>query len=214
MTTGGNNDGQAPRSKTLLRPQPGGRGPARPSASVTGFVSGAWAEAAASSGSPTPAVEEFVTRGENPLIAAAGPLLLLGATVGSLVSQADVEGLRAEAAARGRDHVGREAEPGGDVDAGGGSGDALAQLIGGGEGLLVEAHGGVDDSLGVLGIDLERGVVRGDDGPAALVQEVLGDGDGQGRALFGIGGGAEFIQKNERCRVGAGSDAVEVHNMG
>ena len=97
MTTGGNNDGQAPRSKTLLRPQPGGRGPARPSASVTGFVSGAWAEAAASSGSPTPAVEEFVTRGENPLIAAAGPLLLLGATVGSLVSQADVEGLRRKA---------------------------------------------------------------------------------------------------------------------
>jgi type VI secretion system protein ImpK len=95
LTTGNDNDGHVPRNKTLLRPQPGGRGPARPGASAP--TSGTAPIAAAAPGSPTAAVEEFITRGGNPLVAAAGPLLILGATVGSMVYQADVEGLRRKA---------------------------------------------------------------------------------------------------------------------
>jgi len=80
------------RNKTVLRPSPGGRGPSR--------------SASGSAAPPPPgrgpdaggaAVEEFITRGGNPLVAAAGPLLILGATVGSMVYQADVEGLRRKA---------------------------------------------------------------------------------------------------------------------
>ena len=96
MTTGNDNDGQAPRNKTLLRPQPGGRGPVRQS--PTALTPGAMPTpiSPAAHGSPT-AVEEFITRGGNPLVSAAGPLLILGATVGSMVYQADVEGLRRKA---------------------------------------------------------------------------------------------------------------------
>jgi type VI secretion system protein ImpK len=92
VATGNDNDGHVPRNKTLLRPQPGGRGPSRPNApaAATPLFS------AAALGS-TAAVEEFITRGGNPLVAAAGPLLILGATVGSMVYQADVEGLRRKA---------------------------------------------------------------------------------------------------------------------
>jgi type VI secretion system protein ImpK len=96
VTTGNDNDGQAPRNKTLLRPQPGGRGPIRQS--PTALTPGAMPTplSASAHGSPT-AVEEFITRGGNPLVSAAGPLLILGATVGSMVYQADVEGLRRKA---------------------------------------------------------------------------------------------------------------------
>ena len=37
----------------------------------------------------------------------------------------------------------------------------------------------------------------GDHGHAAEATEVGGDGDGQGCAFFGIGGGAEFVEQNE-----------------
>ena len=94
MTNGNDNDGHAPRNKTLLRPQPGGRGPGRQSTHTPALGAPI---AAAAPGSPTAAVEEFITRGGNPLVAAAGPLLILGATVGSMVYQADVEGLRRKA---------------------------------------------------------------------------------------------------------------------
>src|ERR1700735_233077 len=96
-----------------------------------------------------------------------------------------VEGLGAQSASCRRDHLRCEAEARRNVDAGRGSGDALAQLVGGREGLLVEAYGSVDDALSVFRVDLERGVVRGDDGPGAGAEEVLGDGDGQGCAFFG-----------------------------
>ena len=94
MTNGTDNDGNAPRNKTLLRPQPGGRGPSRPNAPA---AAGPAPIHAASVDSPTAAVDEFIARGGNPLVAAAGPLLILGASVGSMVYQADVEGLRRKA---------------------------------------------------------------------------------------------------------------------
>jgi type VI secretion system protein ImpK len=95
LSNGNDNDGHTPRNKTLLRPQPGGRGPARQNAPTPAL--GAMPAVAPAPGTPTAAVEEFITRGGNPLVAAAGPLLILGATVGSMVYQADVEGLRRKA---------------------------------------------------------------------------------------------------------------------
>ena len=95
MSNGNDNDGHAPRNKTLLRPQPGGRGPVRQNAPTPAL--GVMPAVAPAPGTPTAAVEEFITRGGNPLVAAAGPLLILGATVGSMVYQADVEGLRRKA---------------------------------------------------------------------------------------------------------------------
>jgi type VI secretion system protein ImpK len=92
VSTGNDNDGHVPRNKTLLRPQPGGRGPSRQNAPALATPP----LSAAALGS-TAAVEEFITRGGNRLVAAAGPLLILGATVGSMVYQADVEGLRRKA---------------------------------------------------------------------------------------------------------------------
>ena len=51
-------------------------------------------------------------------------------------------GLGGELGAGGADDVGAHAEAGGDVEAGGGAGDAEAELVGGGEGVCVEADGG------------------------------------------------------------------------
>lgn len=98
-----------PRNKTVLRPQPGGRGPARgpmgvsppqagaASAATGAAAAGAAATGAAVTGAAAPAVADFVASGANPLLAAAGPLLTLGASVGAMVYQADVEGLRRQA---------------------------------------------------------------------------------------------------------------------
>ena len=83
-----------------------------------------------------------------------------------------------------------EAEARGDVEAGGGSGDAEAKLVGGREGGLVEADGGVENAGARGRVDLQRGEVGGDAGPGAGDEEVGGDGDGEGRAFFGVGGGA------------------------
>ena len=102
MTTGGGDDGPGPRNKTVLRPQPGGRSPRTGVGQQPGFAAGApppppppppSGPPIARSGS-TAAVDEFIARGGNPIVAAAGPLLILGATVGTMVYQADVEGLR------------------------------------------------------------------------------------------------------------------------
>ena len=109
---------------------------------------------------------------------------------------------------------GCEAEALGDVEAGGGSGDAEAELVGGGEGLLVEADGGVEDAGAVGGVDLERGEVGGDAGPGAEREEVGGDGDGEGGAFFGVGGGAELVEQDERGGVGVAGDAVDVDDVG
>jgi len=90
-----------PRSETILRPTPGGgaRAPAPTS------VSGAGARAAAAGLAEAPraamahaadagAPADFIAAGRNRLLAAAGPLLTLGARLQSMVVQTDPEGLR------------------------------------------------------------------------------------------------------------------------
>src|SRR5262249_22488344 len=109
--------------RTIIRPSPGGAagprpdaaGPAPPRAAARspvdpGSAPAARAASAAPAASPpadpaaaqlvargAEAVEQFVARGANPILAAAGPLLSLGVTISSTSFQADVEALRARA---------------------------------------------------------------------------------------------------------------------
>jgi type VI secretion system protein ImpK len=78
--------------KTVLRPQPGGVG--RVAGTVIGAAPASPAAAPVVANVP---VQEFIARGINPVLNAAGPLLTLGANVGATVYQADVEGLRRSA---------------------------------------------------------------------------------------------------------------------
>ena len=83
----------------------------------------------------------------------------------------DVDLLRAEALAGGGDDAGVEAEALGGLNAGGGAGDAEAELVVGRERDFVDAGCGVEHAGGVGGVDLERGVVRGDERPRARREE-------------------------------------------
>jgi hypothetical protein len=105
-----------------------------------------------------------------------------------------------------------EAEALGGLNAGGGAGDAEAELVVGREGEFVDAGGGVEDAGGVGGVDLERGVVGGDERPAPR------GGSGwrwrrRARAFFGIGGGAELVEEDERVWAGEAREAVEVDDV-
>ena len=48
---------------------------------------------------------------------------------------------------------------------------------------------------------------------APAVEKVAGNGDGQRRAFFRIGGGAEFVEQHERARIGEAGEAVEVGDV-
>lgn len=99
------------RDPTVLRPSPGGTAGARPESGAGPPRAAARAPGAAGAPAgvrPAPpvaaaappsdaAVEEFVARGANPILAAAGPLLSLGVTISASAYQADVEPLRARA---------------------------------------------------------------------------------------------------------------------
>src|ERR1700757_2554736 len=54
----------------------------------------------------------------------------------------------------------------------------------------------------------------GDDGDRTDAAEVVGDGDGQGGAFFGVGGGAEFVEQHERVRGRNAGNEVDVGNVG
>ncbi len=49
---------------------------------------------------------------------------------------------------------------------------------------------------------------------AVLPEEVRGDGDGEGGAFFGVGGGAQLVEKDERVWGGGAGDAIEVGDVG
>ena len=127
---------------------------------------------------------------------------------------ADVGLLGGHLGAGGANDCGLHAEAFGDVETGGGSGDAESQFVRGSEGFLVEAYGGVEDAGVLGGVDLERGEVRGDAGPGVEVEEVFGDGDGEGCAFFGVGGGAEFVEQDEGVGVRVAADVVDVDDVG
>ena len=127
---------------------------------------------------------------------------------------ADVAGLRAEARAGGFDDCGIQSEPLRDVDAGGGAGHADFQFVGGLQRGLVEADGRIEHAGCIRAVDLQRSVMGGDDGHAADAAEMAGDGDGEGGAFFGIGGGAEFVEQDERMRGRGAGDEIDVGDVG
>ena len=88
----------------------------------------------------------------------------------------------------------------GDIEAGRFAGQPQLQLVGRLEGLLVEAHRAVDHAFGGRAVDLERHQVRGDQREGAGRAEVLHERDAERAALFGIGGGAEFVEQHQRIR--------------
>ena len=94
------------------------------------------------------------------------------------------------------------------MNAGGGAGDAEAELVVGNEGGFVDACRGVEHAGGVGGVDLERGVMGGDERPRARREEKRGNGDGERGAFFRIGGGAEFVEQDERLRIGEAREAI------
>src|SRR5208337_1888806 len=97
--------------------------------------------------------------------------------------------LRAQARARGSDDCRIQSEPLRDVDSGGGSGDADFQFVSRLQRGLVEADRGVDYSGCVRAIDFERRVMRRDRDHAIDLTKMLGDGNRQRGAFFGVGSG-------------------------
>ena len=101
------------RDATVIRPSPGGVSSARPDAAAAPPRAASLkppADSAASPGARVPppraaavpntadaTIDDFVARGANPILAAAGPLLSLGVAIGSSTYQADIEALRARA---------------------------------------------------------------------------------------------------------------------
>jgi type VI secretion system protein ImpK len=108
----GNDERGRGHNPTIIRPSPGGAAAARPDAAGSappraaprGPVDLGIAPAARAAPAPAVAqppseatVEEFVARGANPILAAAGPLLSLGVTISASAYQADIEALRTRA---------------------------------------------------------------------------------------------------------------------
>lgn len=85
----------------------------------------------------------------------------------------------------------------GDVDSRRGSRDADFQFISGLQSGFVEANGCVEHSWRVDGENFQRCVMGRDDGDTPDRAKVLGDGDRESCAFFGIGSRAELVQKDE-----------------
>ena len=65
-----------------------------------------------------------------------------------------------------------------------------------------------------MGERLELPVVGGGDGEAADAQEILEDGLGEGRALCGVGAGAELVEEDEGTGRGGTQDGDDVAHVG
>ena len=131
-----------------------------------------------------------------------------------LVEEAgDVDLLRAQTLARGGDDGRVEAQPLGGLDARRSAGDTETQLVVGRERHFIHAGRGVEHAGCVGRVNLERGVMGGDERPRAGGEKVAGNGDGQRRALFGIGGGAELVEQDQRVGAGEAREAVEIDDV-
>ncbi len=126
----------------------------------------------------------------------------------------DVASLRSEPSPRALDDVGIQSQAASNVDARRRAGHADFQFIGRLQRGLIEADRRVHHAGRVRGVDLERRVVRGNDGDAADAAEVSGNGNGQGRALFGIGGRAEFVEQHQRVRGRGARNEINVGDVG
>ncbi len=73
--------------------------------------------------------------------------------------------------------------------------------------------GGVEHSRRVGRINLQRGVVGGDDAEARRAPEVVGNGHGQRRALFGIGRRTQLVEQHQRMRGRLVRDEIDVGDV-
>ncbi len=80
------------------------------------------------------------------------------------------------------------------------AGDADEQPVGGAQGLHVEFAAGIFHPGCGQGEDLQLAVVGGGHGADALPVEMLQDGDGQRRALRGIGARAQLVEEHQAVR--------------
>ena len=87
-------------------------------------------------------------------------------------------------------------------------------MIGGPQGLHIELAGGVLYALLVGGVDLQLRVVGGGGDHGPLLPGVLDDGDGQSRALGGVGARAQLVKEDEGVLVALGEDADDVGHVG
>src|SRR6185312_4319695 len=113
----------APSDATILRPRPGrrpgtpaGAAPAAPTPGPAPAPTRSQAPQAvprppvtpdSSSAGPAPSVAEFISTGRNPLLQAAGPLLVLAGRLRGQIANADVESLRRQCVQEVRDFEGR-----------------------------------------------------------------------------------------------------------
>ena len=80
-------------------------------------------------------------------------------------------------------------------------GTPMPQLVGGSQRALIESHRGIQDTLGIRRVNLQGGVMGGDNAQAARPSEEVRNRNREGRALFGIGRRAQLVQQYQRFGV-------------
>ncbi len=109
----------------------------------------------------------------------------------------DVQRLCPEASPRGGNNLRVQSQPQRDVDARGRSRHAHAQLIGRLQRGFIEASRRIQYARSIGSVNLQRGVMRGNNRHRTYAREVSGDRDRQGRAFLGIGGRAQLVEENQ-----------------
>ena len=112
-----------------------------------------------------------------------------------------------------RDNFRVQPEAGRDGDGVGTAGQPDRQLEGRAESLYVKFHGGVDDALRLVRETFQFGVVRGDEGRDAASEQGRQDGARQRGALLRIGASPQFVEDDQRTRVGMLEDADDVGDV-
>ena len=96
-----------------------------------------------------------------------------------------------------RRNAGWQAQAFGDRNPVGLPGNPQEQPVSRLEGLLVKFHAGVDRPLPVVAIDLEFGVVGGDDDLAADGADLIEDRHRQGRPFLRVGPGSQLVEQDQ-----------------
>ncbi len=77
------------------------------------------------------------------------------------------------------------------------AGDAKAKLVIRHKCDFIYTGGGVEHAGSVRGVDLERGVMSGDECPRAAFEEMRCNRDGERGTFFRIGSGPEFVEQDK-----------------
>ena len=87
-------------------------------------------------------------------------------------------------------------------------------MIGGAEGLHIELTGGVLHPRLIGGIDLQLRIVGGGGNDGALPAAVLDNGHGQGRALGGVGAGAQLVKQDQGAVIALFDNIDDIAHVG